>query len=273
MDAFLLTDIYGARFMNEDVGGQPFQNQLSRLPKKTAWQVFDANWKNQISSMDTGHGNVNWFVENASLVPNGSYGKNAYIALEDNEDGNTPGFNSYFEGDTAQGVTADTIEELAELMGVDSAKFSATIQRYNELAEAGHDDDFGKRADRMFPVATAPFYAYKLTDTVLLVNMGGLQTDDGFRVLTPKTKSSKAFMRSETPGRTFPGRLSPAVPGNQPWYGNDPWHARRKGTCRTLTVRIPSFITPPKRRGRHIVGLFAALDARRAPTCCRSASH
>lgn len=183
MDAFLLTDIYGARFMNEDVGGQPFQNQLSRLPKKTAWQVFDANWKNQISSMDTGHGNVNWFVENASLVPNGSYGKNAYIALEDNEDGNTPGFNSYFEGDTAQGVTANTIEELAELMGVDSAKFSATIQRYNELAEAGHDDDFGKRADRMFPVATAPFYAYKITDTVLLVNMGGLQTDDGFRVL------------------------------------------------------------------------------------------
>lgn len=183
MDAFLLTDIYGARFMNEDVGGQPFQNQLSRLPKKTAWQIFDANWKEQIASMDTGHGNVNWFVEDSSLVPNGSYGKNAYIALDNNEDGNTPGFNSYFEGDKAQGVKADTIEELAKLMDVDSTKLAATIQRYNELAEAGNDDDFGKRSDRMFPISTAPFYAYKLTDTVILVNMGGLQTDDEFHVL------------------------------------------------------------------------------------------
>lgn len=183
MDGFLLTDIYGARFMNEDVGGQPFQNQLSRLPKKTAWQIFDANWKDQIGSMDTGHGNVNWFVEDPNHVPNGSYGKNAYIALENNEDGNTPGFNSYFEGDTAQGVKADSIKELAELMEVDAGMLEATIERYNELAEKGHDDDFGKRPDRMFPVATAPFYAYKLTDTVILVNMGGLQTDDEFRVL------------------------------------------------------------------------------------------
>lgn len=183
MDAFLLTDVYGARFMNEDVGGQPFQNQLSRLPRKTAWQVFDASWTEQIASMDTGHGNVNWFVDDASKVPNGSYGKNAYIALADNEDGNTPGFDSYFEGDTAQGVKADSIEELAALMEVDADALSATVARYNELAAAGEDADFGKRADRMFPIEKAPFYAYKLTDTVLLVNMGGLQTDDGFRVL------------------------------------------------------------------------------------------
>ena len=133
--------------------------------------------------MDTGHGNVNWFVEDSSLVPNGSYGKNAYIALNDNEDGNTPGFNSYFEGSTAQGVTAGSIEELANLMEIDSAALSATIERYNELAKAGHDDDFGKRADRMFPIVDAPFYAYKLTDTVILVNMGGLQTNDKFNVL------------------------------------------------------------------------------------------
>ena len=177
MDAFLLVDVNGDRFMNEDVGGQPFQNQLSRLPKKTAWQIFDSKWKDQIKYMDTGHGNVNWYVESGSEVPNGSYGKNAYISEEDNEDGNTPGFTSYFEGDKAVGVTANSIAELAKLMEVDEAALTATIERYNELAAAGNDEDFGKRADRMFPIEEGPFYAYPLTDTVILVNMGGLPTD------------------------------------------------------------------------------------------------
>ncbi|MEG0376371.1 MAG: FAD-binding protein, partial [Raoultibacter sp.] len=35
VDSFLLVDIDGERFMNEDVGGQWLQNQLSRLPQKT----------------------------------------------------------------------------------------------------------------------------------------------------------------------------------------------------------------------------------------------
>lgn len=184
VDAFLLTDIYGERFMNEDVGGQPFQNQLSRLPQKTAWQIFDANWQEQIGHMDTGHGNVNWVVESGADVPSGAYGRNAYIAVnEGSPDGATPSFMSYFEGEKAAGVYADTIEELAEKMGVDVEALKATVERYNELAAAGSDDDFGKRADRMFEINTAPFYAYKLTDTVILVSMGGLQTNVDFQVL------------------------------------------------------------------------------------------
>ncbi|MEG0375910.1 MAG: FAD-dependent oxidoreductase, partial [Raoultibacter sp.] len=183
VDAFLLTDIFGNRIMNEDVGGQPLQNQISRAPKKQLWQIFDSKWAEQIGYMDTGHGNVNWFVENAADVPNGSYGKNAYIALDNNEDGNTPGFTSYFEGAKAVGKTAASIADLAKEIGVDAAILQATINRYNELAAKGHDDDFGKRADRLFPVEEGPFYAYPLTDTVILVNMGGLETDVNFNVL------------------------------------------------------------------------------------------
>ncbi|MEG0323596.1 MAG: FAD-dependent oxidoreductase, partial [Raoultibacter sp.] len=121
VDAFLLTDIFGNRIMNEDVGGQPLQNQISRAPKKQLWQIFDSKWAEQIGYMDTGHGNVNWFVENAADVPNGSYGKNAYIALDNNEDGNTPGFTSYFEGAKAVGKTAASIADLAKEIGVDAA--------------------------------------------------------------------------------------------------------------------------------------------------------
>ena len=172
MDAFLLTDVNGDRFVNEDVDGQPFQNQLSRLPKKTAWQVFDSEWPNQLQYMDCGHGNVSWYVDD-DKVPGGSYGRNAYISQAM--------FDEAMSGDA--GVQADTIEELAEKMGVPVEEFCATIERYNELAKKGVDEDFGKRADRMFAIENPPFYGYKLTDTVLLVCMGGLETTVDFEVL------------------------------------------------------------------------------------------
>lgn len=172
MDAFLLTDVNGDRFVNKDVGGQPFQNQLSRLPKKTAWQVFDSEWPNQLQYMDCGHGNVSWYVDD-DKVPGGSYGRNAYISQAM--------FDEAMASDA--GVQADTIEELAEKMGVPVEEFCATIERYNELAKKGVDEDFGKRADRMFAIENPPFYGYKLTDTVLLVCMGGLETTVDFEVL------------------------------------------------------------------------------------------
>ena len=172
MDAFLLTDVNGDRFVNEDVGGQPFQNQLSRLPKKTAWQVFDSEWPNQLQYMDCGHGNVSWYVDD-DKVPGGAYGRNAYISQAM--------FDEAMSSDA--GVQADTIEELAEKMGVPVEEFCATIERYNELAKKGVDEDFGKRADRLFAIENPPFYGYKLTDTVLLVCMGGLETTVDFEVL------------------------------------------------------------------------------------------
>lgn len=187
-DGFLLVDVFGDRFMNEDVGGQWLQNQISRLPQKKAWQIFDSRWPEHIGFMDVGHGNVNWYVESGDKVPNGSYGKNAYIADEGSEDGNTPGFNTYF-GDDADGVTANSLAELAVNMGMEPDALEATIARYNELAEAGADDDFNKRADRLFPIAEPPFFAYPMTDTVLLVCMGGLVTNTNFQVLAAEDDS------------------------------------------------------------------------------------
>lgn len=192
VDAFLLVDIYGDRFCNEDVGGQPIQNQLSRLPQKTAWQIFDANWPDQLQYMDCGHGNVSWYVDDED-VPGGSYGRNAYISQED-----------FDEAMASGGVQADTIEELAELMEVDAEELQATIDRYNELANAGEDEDFGKRADRMFPIENPPYYAYKFTDTVMLVCMGGLQTNVDFQVLDT---DDEVIERLYAVGNTQGGRI------------------------------------------------------------------
>ncbi len=42
------------------------------------------------------------------------------------------------------GLKADSIGELAELIGVDAAAMEATVQRFNEFAERGEDPDFGR---------------------------------------------------------------------------------------------------------------------------------
>jgi succinate dehydrogenase/fumarate reductase flavoprotein subunit len=74
---------------------------------------------------------------------------------------------------------ADTLEELLDLFpDFDKEKTLETIERYNELARKGVDEDFGKRADRMFPIETGPFYANFSGVTLCLTCMGGLESDE-----------------------------------------------------------------------------------------------
>ncbi|WP_313286315.1 FAD-dependent oxidoreductase [Corynebacterium vitaeruminis] len=92
---------------------------------------------------------------------------------------------------------ADTLEALAEKIGVDPAGLSRTVARFNEDARAGHDTQFGRGAteqDRhlgdpantpnpcLAPLETGPFYAVELKPGVL-GTAGGLRTDLDGRVL------------------------------------------------------------------------------------------
>jgi len=52
--------------------------------------------------------------------------------------------------------------------------FKATVARYTELAKKGNDGDFGKRADRLFPVEKPPFFYAVKRGSALLVTQSGL---------------------------------------------------------------------------------------------------
>ena len=52
-----------------------------------------------------------------------------------------------------------TLEELFEFFEIPVDRGMAAVERYNELCAKGHDDDFGKRADRMYPIDTPPYWA------------------------------------------------------------------------------------------------------------------
>jgi len=65
---------------------------------------------------------------------------------------------------------ADTLEELADKIGLNKKNFLKTVRKYNENCEKGHDWDFFKRDDSLIPINKPPFYAFH----------GKLMTDGAF---------------------------------------------------------------------------------------------
>ena len=81
---------------------------------------------------------------------------------------------------------ADTIEELAEKLGLPVEKTVETFNRYNDLCEKGVDEDFGKPAKYLHAFKTAPFWGIRrhircssITAGVLSDEYGRVTTEEG----------------------------------------------------------------------------------------------
>lgn len=174
---FLQLDIYGRRFMNEDVGGMQVEYRVERLPARTAWQFFDADWPQYLPRCSLVHGGVcavyDKQEQQAGRVNPTLNKMDGYTTPEDVEK----------EVEAGRLLRADTLEELVRLAGLPEQTALASIQRYNELCRRGDDEDFGKAPGRMFPVASAPFYACRITPAPLLATVSGLMSDADAHVL------------------------------------------------------------------------------------------
>lgn len=62
---------------------------------------------------------------------------------------------------TKTDIKADTLEELADKMGVPKDAFTATIAHWNQMAAAGKDTDFDFPGSMMMMIDTPPYYATK----------------------------------------------------------------------------------------------------------------
>lgn len=78
--------------------------------------------------------------------------------------------------------TADTLEELADRIGVDRFALAETVRRYNASAQAGVDTEWNKQAPRHFPMEKAPFFAVDVRASVIGQTSAGLDTDPTARV-------------------------------------------------------------------------------------------
>ena len=80
-------------------------------------------------------------------------------------------------------IKADTLEELAEKLGIDPATFVAEIEKYNSYVDNQFDPDFGKPNFGDYKVEVAPFYATPRSPAVHHT-MGGLEIDTLARVIS-----------------------------------------------------------------------------------------
>lgn len=76
---------------------------------------------------------------------------------------------------------ADTLEELAEKIGVDAAALKESVAAYN-AAGTGEEDSFGMSADLVVPVSTAPFYAAKFKPSAYCT-IGGMVSNSQMQLL------------------------------------------------------------------------------------------
>lgn len=92
--------------------------------------------------------------------------------------------NEFEEKASANGpfYKADTIEELAKLMGMNPATLTATVEKYNGFCKNGVDEDFNKPEKNLIAIDEGPFYA--VVDTLVGFDLpGGVKTDINARVI------------------------------------------------------------------------------------------
>ena len=120
--------------------------------------------------------------------------------------------------------TADTLPELAALIGVPAERLVETVRRFNELAARETDEDFGRGDepyDRAFsggasplaPIEKGPFHAaaFGISD---LGTKGGLRTDASARVLDREGRPIEGLYAAgnsmaAVSGTTYPGGGNP----------------------------------------------------------------
>lgn len=153
---FLWVNSEGKRFLNENTSGGPaMASQLTIPENSTAFQIFDSKFGEDINRI-------------------------GIMAF----DGVIEATDEYVENIKKSATyQADTIEELAEQIGVDPTTLAETITRKNELAAAGDDVDFGVAPDRILTVEEPPFYATP-SGSVAFVGLSGLVCNENLEVLT-----------------------------------------------------------------------------------------
>ena len=217
---FLYVNRQGRRFMNEDTWVQAKAVRCLMQPQGDfAFTVFDSKWYRELGER----------IE----ITGGQFTEPMVMEYGDKwstDNGIDKQIERYVDRGTC--FKADTIEELAEKMGVPADAFTATVARYNELCRLGEDVDFGKRSELLTTIAEPPFYALKWGPALLNVH-GGMLIDTSMRVLDAESRP--------IPGLYAVGNVAGGLYGvDYPllWNGNS--HSRALTWARAAVADIAS---------------------------------
>ena len=167
---FLYVNEKGERFFNEGTWVQARSLQIMQnTADDCAWSIFDSSWPEDLMASFPYGGGMFWDMFRYK-------GESDYQTTIDYYT------QSLIDADGSTYETADTLEELAEKIGVPADKLVETVNHYNEICASGVDTDFCKRPELLFPCDTPPFHASKV-GAVLLVVCGGAVIDANFQCL------------------------------------------------------------------------------------------
>lgn len=167
---FLRVNKMGQRFCNEDGPYDFVFNLAVQQPGHYWWQVFDgSSWEDV----------VNFGTTICSRVVAKEGAKNCfllgtYYPCRDAQEWDEV----YVQPNVEQGnlIKCDTLEELADTMGVPKDTFLATVERYNQITESGTDTDHGKAPWRLSKIDEPPYYAAKMSGWAL-ATLSGVHVD------------------------------------------------------------------------------------------------
>ena len=193
---FLTLNMEGKRFVSEEVDMAYISNQLK-------WQPGFIG-----ENMDADHqesGSKGWYCQ----IYDNDYMSYAvggvpevvmarYLKEED------PSLHVSVFPELIDTFRADTIEELAEKLGLPVEETVASLKRYNELCDEGEDKDFGKDPKYMHKIETAPFWGTRRHIRCSSITAGVL-TDEFGRVTTESGEVIKGLYAAGNLGGQFFG--------------------------------------------------------------------
>jgi fumarate reductase flavoprotein subunit len=187
---WLYVNLNGERFMNEDLPYGYECNQILQQPQNLAWAVWDAKYDQEWPKMQS---------QCCKNMGPPTFLWNPGLLEEALKKGNV--------------LKADSIEGLTRQMGVPAETFIATVNRYNELARQGKDEDFGKHPDRLTTLEKPPFYTCKMESRRMVV-LSGLKINTRMQVLDTDRKVIPGLYASGNVSGGFFGDSYPTtVPG------------------------------------------------------------
>lgn len=158
---WLKVNLKGERFCNEDAPYDFPMHSSGEMVGKTWVSLYDSNWQQNVVAFHT---------QGCSRIDKSPTQGHTQIF-------EFPTIEAMNQGLLEKGyiVQADTIEELAKGLNLPVDNLVATVERYNELAANGKDEDFGKEASHMIALDNPPFFG---------VRQGGMSycTLDGLKI-------------------------------------------------------------------------------------------
>ena len=193
---YLIVNMEGERFIDEEVDMAYISNALR-------WQP---GYKGE--NMDPEHqdsGSLGWYCQiyDNDYMSYANAGVPDFVMARYLKEGPAEDHVSVFP-ELIDTFKADTIEELAEKLGLPVEKTVETFNRYNELCEKGEDVDFGKPSKYLHAFKTAPFWGTRRHIRCSSITAGVL-TDEFGRVTTEEGEVIKGLYAAGNLGGQFFG--------------------------------------------------------------------